>query len=324
MTPKCDLHLHFGGIVSPRSLATAFMCKRGNEFQSFLGADRYNRYLRFTNLYNLIADGKIDNAFFSFESFENFVSSFSFINRLFDSPELLQLLANDLIGYIRQQHITYAEITLSPLLYTQNKMTTIDFFRIIVKTFNAVDINVKFIIDCAKSTPIDEAISLIDLANKELKGMLCGITLGGRNSGDLLKYIPLFNFASDIGIAKSIHLGEDSNLIGLENVISLLHLDRIAHGIGIHNSTKLMQMMIAKNIALEVCPSSNISNKLIKTPNAYFADLFKLNIPIIIGSDDPTFFKTTITKELWYVFECLHFSEKKIYELLSWAINAFK
>lgn len=77
---------------------------------------------------------------------------------------------------------------------------------------------------------------------------------------------------------------------------------RIGHGFALPKHPKLMDLVKSKNIAVEVNPISNQVLKLVDDYRNHPASvLLAQNVPIVISSDDPSFWETTPLSHDFYM-----------------------
>ncbi|HUS08397.1 MAG TPA: hypothetical protein VMZ52_18985, partial [Bryobacteraceae bacterium] len=123
------------------------------------------------------------------------------------------------------------------------------------------------------------------------------------------------------GLALVPHAGETD---GPESVWSCLRLgaDRIGHGIRAADDPALLRYLAEQQIPLEICISSNVCTGAV----AALADhpvrrIYDAGVPIILNTDDPAMFHTSLTREFELARDHFGFS---LEELRSLAVNAFK
>ncbi|KAL9908893.1 adenosine deaminase 2-like isoform 1-T1 [Glossina fuscipes fuscipes] len=148
---------------------------------------------------------------------------------------------------------------------------------------------------------------------KEIKNLypdfLAGFDLVGQEElGRPLKdFIPqLLNLTEDIDFF--FHAGE-TNWFGStvdENLIDavLLGTKRIGHGFALIKHPMVLEVVKQRNIAIEVSPISNQVLQLVSDyRNHPCAHFFADNYPVVISSDDPSFWKATpLTHDFYIAF----------------------
>ncbi len=106
--------------------------------------------------------------------------------------------------------------------------------------------------------------------------------------------------AREAGIKVTIHTGEVTPASEMWEVVKLLSPDRIGHGIRCVDDPKLMAYLKDHNIALEICPTSNLQTSAVKTWNemkTVLDTLKKHGVPFTINSDGPELLGTSVREE---------------------------
>ena len=109
--------------------------------------------------------------------------------------------------------------------------------------------------------------------------------------GTTRDFAPAFRIAERAGLLLVPHGGE---LLGPESVrvcVEELHADRLGHGIRAAEDPDLLDLIVSRGIALEVCPVSNVAlgvyTDLTSVP---LPDLMAAGAEIALGADDPLLF----------------------------------
>ena len=75
-------------------------------------------------------------------------------------------------------------------------------------------------------------------------------------------------------------------------------IERLGHGVQAIEDVELVQRIVDEGIVLEVCPGSNLALGLYDHPRDHpLNDLRAAGVIVVLGSDDPPFFGTTIGAE---------------------------
>lgn len=112
-----------------------------------------------------------------------------------------------------------------------------------------------------------------------------------------------FEAGRKAGLRTTIHSGEAPNPRAcdwIRDSIEILGAERIGHGIQAINSPEIIQLLISKNIPLEVCPYSNfLTQAFISHESHPLKKLFELNVPVTLASDDPGMFASTLSDDYY-------------------------
>ena len=131
-----------------------------------------------------------------------------------------------------------------------------------------------------------------------------------------------FQLANQLGIPFTIHAGEAA---GAENVQQAINLgaSRIGHGIRAVESEQVMSDLAIKNIAVEMCPCSNLQTKAIDNLKNYPLRTFlQKGIMATLNTDNMTVSQTEIKQEFELLESDYQLTEFEAKKLLNNAINA--
>ena len=148
--------------------------------------------------------------------------------------------------------------------------------------------------------------------------------LGGDEAGFPPKlFTKAYHTAADAGLHCTVHAGEFAPASGMIEAMTYLPIKRIGHGINAIHSADTIAMLKDKNIALELCPTSNIFLGLFKNMNEHpLPKFYEAGIKISINSDDPPFMRTTLGKEYQRVQESYSYSNETMNAITTMAIEA--
>lgn len=116
-------------------------------------------------------------------------------------------------------------------------------------------------------------------------------------------FAPYFEAGRKAGLRTTIHSGEAPNPMAgqwIKDSIEILGAERIGHGIQAVHDPEIIQLLISKNIPLEVCPYSNYLTQAFKTFEGHpLKKLIALNVPVTLNSDDPGMFASTLSDDYY-------------------------
>lgn len=149
--------------------------------------------------------------------------------------------------------------------------------------------------------PLDKVASVTDfaIANKET---FLALDLADNEAGsEPRKFAKDFERAKKAGLHITVHTGEaPAPQAGqwIKDAIEILGAERIGHGIQVIHHPDVMQMLIAKDIPLEVCPYSNYLVQAFPTYQAHpLRKLYEAGVPVTLNSDDPGMFASLLTDD---------------------------
>ena len=128
---------------------------------------------------------------------------------------------------------------------------------------------------------------------------LTGWDLAGPEAAfpDPLDHAAAFEAARAGGLRITIHAGEWG---GAEQVRRALALapERIAHGSGADDDPELCRALIARDVALDLCPTSNVQAGIVPSLAAHpLARLHRAGVPVTLSTDDSTVSDLSLSEE---------------------------
>lgn len=165
-----------------------------------------------------------------------------------------------------------------------------------------------------KDLPIDK---VYDYGNACIEsGIFSGIDIYGKEANQNIKpFQELFETAKKHHLKTKAHIGEFSDYKTIEETIYLLNPDEIQHGINAIQSEKTMDLILERNIRLNICPQSNIALGAVKNIETHpIRKLFDKGIKVTVNTDDLILFDATVTDELYslYANKIFSFDELEI------------
>lgn len=154
---------------------------------------------------------------------------------------------------------------------------------------------------------------------------LTGIDLHGPEDLPLHKDIPAFwRQARNLGKVTKAHAGEFMSASFVSWAVEELQVSRVQHGVRAIESDATVQQLAANQIALDVCPISNLKLAVKGIPDMKshpVRKLFDAGVTITINTDDTFMFGNTLVEEYTALVEELGFSRNELVEL---ARNGFQ
>lgn len=131
-------------------------------------------------------------------------------------------------------------------------------------------------------------------------GEFFGIDLYGKEAyQDLSRFVDLFKLAEQNNIKTKVHIGEFSDAKSIEKTITTLNPKEIQHGINAVHSERVMDIIIERNIRLNICPQSNICLGAVGNLKTHpIRVLFDKGINVSVNTDDLILFNATVSDEM--------------------------
>ncbi len=120
------------------------------------------------------------------------------------------------------------------------------------------------------------------------------------------EFRPVYEQAAALGLHRLIHAGEVGGPEKIREAVEVLGAERIGHGIAAMHDPALMDLLADRRIPLEICPQSNLRTGALalqlrrqdaRIEDHPLAALFRHGIPVVLSTDDPAMFHTTLLDE---------------------------
>ena len=164
------------------------------------------------------------------------------------------------------------------------------------------------------SSPLFSKLT-VDLAIKYKQLGVVGIDVSGDSTvGDLTPLFSDLQRAKDNGLFLTIHMGEALDEKDQYKILETLKPHRIGHGVFL--TAEALQWVLDNRIPIEVClTSSKIVHMTERFEDHPALNYYLLGHPIIICTDDPLIFRTSLSKEYKILYEHCSFSLEQIEKL---------
>jgi adenosine deaminase len=136
------------------------------------------------------------------------------------------------------------------------------------------------------------------------------------------KFKSVYEASVKEGYIPIAHAGEEGPSDYVWEAIDILGIKRIDHGNNSLHDEKLVREIIDRDLALTVCPLSNIALKVVDNlKNHPLKNMMDLGLAITVNSDDPAYFGGQVNKNYIEIQKALNLTKSEIYQL---ARNSFE
>ena len=237
--PKAELHLHLEGCLYPMQVVQ-LAARHGEKLRYGEVAARYNT-----------------------QSFPAFLELFKWATSYLRDPQDYALLCEHPGLHLAAENCVYAEITLSVgvmLLRKQNVEANFAAIRDAMDRYaNPSGLRVQWIFDAVRQFGPEKAMEVARLAAQMKSAGVVAFGLGGdEESLPASDFRKVFDYAADEGLHRVAHAGEMGGTQAVRDAIEILGAERIGHGIAAIHDESLMNLLIERQIPLEICPTSNL------------------------------------------------------------------
>lgn len=308
--PKISLHNHLDGAIRPETFFQ-IASKRGIK----LPADTLEGILPFIQV-----TGEEKNLV-------DFLAKFDLINQITQTDDVLTRIAEEIVEDAAKESVRYLELRGAPLVHVQEGLYAEAVVEAILTGLASGEkkfgVKARFIVCALRSDEPKKNVSLAKIAANYLKYGVVGFDLAGDEAGYSANlHREAFQLAKEKGLKITVHAGEAAGPTSVYSAIYDLGAERIGHGIRALEDERLIELLREKNIALEVCPTSNVHTKAVPELRKHpVRKLYELGVPIIIGDDDPKISNISLSSELELLKKQFGFTVQEICGLELQAVN---
>jgi aminodeoxyfutalosine deaminase len=259
-----------------------------------------------------------------FRDFEHFVSTFVATSRQVRTPDDLRQVAAAFAREQARQGVLYTEATFTAYTLAAHGWEPAAMWQAITEGLAEVpETDVRLIVDVPRDAGVPAAERTIELV-EAADAPICGLGLSGiESSVPEREFRSLREAAHRLGLGLAVHAGETGTPGNVRAALDDLGADRIGHGIAAVRDEALLSRLAAEQVPLEVCPSSNVALGIVTGLDAHpLPRLARAGVNVLIGSDDPPFFGTTLTEELVHAARLLELDRTGLAALQQRAVRA--
>ena len=141
--------------------------------------------------------------------------------------------------------------------------------------------------------------------------------------GGPAEFAPAFRIAARSGLLLAPHGGELCGPGSVQGCLDHLRADRIGHGVTAARHPALTKRLAASQVALEVCPASNVALGVAKrAADVPLVPLLSDGVPVALGADDPLLFGSRLTAQYEIAREVHGLPDRDLAELARMSVRS--
>ena len=241
---------------------------------------------------------------------------------LMQDAEAITRITHELVEDVASDGTRYAEIRWAPALHVARGLDLRSSIAAVVDGARsgsaATGTHVRLIAVALRSHPAAMSLAVALESARFIADGLTGFDLAGQeaNFPDPLVHRDAFRAARDAGLGITIHAGEWGGPAQVRRALTV-GPSRIAHGPVAAEDAALMKELIARNVTLDLCPTSNVQASVYPTLADHpIARLHRAGVPVTLSTDDRTVSDLTLVREYVKAHQAIGLSLAEL-----WAIN---
>ena len=284
--PKAELHLHLDGSLRP---ATALELARQRGLDE--GMDLAAMAAR------LQAPAKCKDQ-------AELLAAFDLPIAIMQDTEALYRTAYELIEDVATDVTRYCEVKWGPLLHVMTGLDLAEGIAAVAKGTNdaaaATGVTARLVAVALRSHPPDANAVMARAAAEFIDRGLTGFDLAGPEAEfpDPRAHARAFDIAREAGLGITLHAGEWGGAAQVKRSLDAVSPSRIAHGATCDEDPALMAELRARNVTLDICPTSNVqANDFPTLADVPLRRLIDAGVPVTLSTDDRTVSDLTLVRE---------------------------
>ncbi|KAG2386871.1 hypothetical protein C9374_001906 [Naegleria lovaniensis] len=295
--PKAELHRHLDG-----SLRIQTMIDLANRYNINLPAKTENELSK----HLVVPD---DCA-----SLEQYLEAFKFTCAVLQNEYSLERVTYEVCEDAYKENTTYLEIRFGPVLHTNSGLSLKQIMDSVVRGVEYAERTLPgFTGRIIIATKYSHAKTVaFDLASKELE---YPASLHRKS----------FQLVHENYLMATCHSGEAAGSEYIKDAIINCGVQRIGHGTKLVQDLKLLEYVRARNIALEICVTSNFQTKATPSYAAHpLPFYFRKGIAVCVCTDNTLMSDITLSKELFKIQRLYNFTNEELLKIMRFSFeNAF-
>ena len=283
--PKAELHLHLDGSVRPET-AVELAGAIGME----LDLDEARR--------RMVGPERC-------ESQAQLLEYFDLPIALLQTREALERVTGELVEDLVRDGVRYAEVRWGPRLHLERGLSVTAVLEAVASGIARATLAhgtaaplVGLIVTALRSHPPAANVELARAA-AAFGAPIVGFDLAGAEAEwPAPPHAAAFNAAREGGLSLTAHAGE---VPGAQRVREVLDfgIRRVAHGVTAIEDEALLQLLRARDVTLDLCPTSNVQAGIVPDLSSHpIAALHRAGVSVTISTDDRTVTGTSLTDEM--------------------------
>ena len=222
---------------------------------------------------------------------------------LMQTREHLQLITEDLFKQLAEDNVIYAEIRFAPLEHTLMGLSPFEVVDIVhaqtSKCIKKYGVHAGIILCTLRHYSEEQSLATAKLVEQFKGTSVVGFDIAADEGGfPIDKHVRAFNYAFNNNINCTAHAGEAKGPESIRETIKNFKVTRIGHGVRSIEDQELVDYLVANNIHLEICPTSNIQVDVFdRIENHSINALYNAGVSLSVNTDARTISNVSLSEE---------------------------
>jgi adenosine deaminase len=262
---------------------------------------------------------------FVYRDFPHFIATWIWRNQFLREYEDFTFIAEAAARDLAQQNIRYVEAFFSPGDFARHGLRTQELAAAIRQGLaRAPEVEVALVADLIRDSGPQRAATTLAEVNEVRSLGIIGIGIGGsEHDFPPEPFAGVYEQARHLGFHTSAHAGEAAGAQSIWGALRHLRVERIGHGTRAAEDERLLDVLAAERIPLEMCPLSNVRTGVVRSMEDHpIRRYFERGLVVTVNSDDPKMFGNSLAEEYRLLESRLGFSREETQALILQGIAA--
>jgi adenosine deaminase len=308
--PKAELHCHLDGSLRPRTIL---------ELATAQGVKLPTRELG--KLTRLLQAGKRT------KNLGDYLKIFDYTLSVMQEKDALYRVAYELVEDCAEENIRHLEVRYSPILHRKKRLSFEDIVDPVIAGLRDAgakyNVSTGVIICGIRSMSPRVSMELAELAVAyKGRGVLAFDLAGQERDYPAKEHRGAFQLILKNNINSTVHAGEAFGPASIGQALHYCGAHRIGHGTRLIENPDLMRYVNDHRIPLEVCLSSNVQTRAVKSIKTHpCGEYLKKGLRVTLNTDNRLMSATTVSHEIQSAAQAYRLS---VYEVKRVILNGFK
>lgn len=233
----------------------------------------------------------------------DYISRIDLALEVMQRPDDLTRIAREAVEDMARDGVIHGELRFAPQLHTRRGLRPEQVLEAVQRGLAAGveehGVSIGLIVCCLRHERPEQSLAVAQLASAH-RHIVCALDLAGDEArhSDAEPHVPAFDLAHSAGLYVTAHAGENAGAESVRQAIDRLGAERIGHGVRIVEDEALCERAIARGIAFDMCPRSNVQTRAVESLASHPIDrLLARGARVTVSTDGRTVSRTTVGEE---------------------------
>jgi adenosine deaminase len=304
--PKVEQHVHIVGSTRPETLL--WLLNEGGLKKTFEAV-------------------KDVRQFFQYRDFPHFINVYSMVFRCITQEDQFERITYEMLEDDARCNVRYVEASFSAPDHVREGLDyglMLDAInRGVYHAHQDFGIQCNLRIDLVRNYGPEAGMQVLEWIRNKSDNIV-SIDIGGSEEQFPPKpFLQVYQRAKEMGLHLVAHAGEAAGPESIWDAVNHLNVEHIGHGVTASRDPELIDYLLKRDIAIEMCPTSNLRTGVVASLRRHpIRTFFDKGIKVTVNTDDPSMFNTNMNNEYLQLHQQLNFTVSELFKLTLNALDS--